>query len=394
MGAQLRENRHKQSRHKHSRHKQSRHIHLRTNQIHKKTNTMAGALQQTGYSMTAQGVPMGMTSGWQARFEVDDEHVGFIIGKKGGNVKRIRDQTNCQILIQDPDEKSGGKKWFQVRALFKKNLGGALAELAMLGNRAPVKNRGYGVPSQEEYEPAMVKCSYLVVHPDHVGIILGKRGANVTRISREHGAFIYIQEPCMASYGNPWFQIKGLYERNIENSYFALVQEAQRAEQVVPRFRPMMQGPTPVEVHDVGGWGETASTEPTTEDFPPYKRIPRPMPVAPAALVHADRAVSDERIPPNAAKHFVCTSDAGRMQAVIDFVAKHQDGANYPKEDPVGSAFCLSNGISGEDCRKIREAAKAQVEAERNQNLAKLCEDPLAKEYESRGGDFKRWMNA
>ena len=154
----------------------------------------------------------------------------------------------------------------------------------------------------------------------------------------------------MASYGNPWFQIKGLYEKNISGAYFGLVQEAQRAEQVVPRFRPMIKGPTPVEVHDVGGWGETASTEPTTEDFPPYKRIPRPMPVMP----------SD-----NAPKHFVCTSDAGRMQAVIDFVAKHQDGANYPKEDPVGSAFCLSNGISGEDCRKIREAAKAQAEAEK-----------------------------
>ena len=300
---------------------------------------MAG--QQIAYSMTQRGVPVGITEGVQARFPVDDEHVGFIIGKKGGNVKRIREQTNCQIIIQDPDEKSGGKKWFLVRGLFKKNLAAALAELAMLGNRAPVKNRGYDVPSVEEYEPALVKCSYLVVHPDHVGIIVGKRGSNVTRISREHGAFIYIQEACAASGGMPWFQIKGLYERNIVNAYFGLVQEAQRAEQTLPRFT---MAPQPV-ARELGADANPPAPEdgePASSTFPPYKRIPRPMPVPPASLVHADR-----------------------MQAVIDFVANHKDGANYPKEDPVGSAFCLSNGISAEDCRKIREAAKAQVEAER-----------------------------
>lgn len=279
-----------------------------------------------------------------ARFVVDDEHAGFIIGRKGGNVKRIRDQTNCQILIQEPDEKSGGKKWFLVRGLFKKNLAAALAELAMLGNRAPVKNRGYDVPSEEEYEPALVKCSFLVVHPDHVGIIVGKRGANVTRLSREHGAFIYIQEACGASGGMPWFQIKGLYERNITNAYFGLVQEAQRAEQTLPRFTMAqhLAGPTiqtaPRELGADAYPPAPEDGEPASPTFPPYKRVPRPMPVSPAALDHADR-----------------------MQAVIDFVAKQEDGAKYPKEDPVGAAFCLSNGISAEDCQKIRESAQAQV---------------------------------
>ena len=317
-----------------SRHKQSRHTRS------KQTNIMAA--HQIAYSMSQQGVPIGMTEGVQARFEVDDAHVGFMIGKKGGNVKRIRDQTNTQILIQDPDEKSGGRKWFLVRGLFKKNVASALAELAMLGNRAPVENRGYNVPSQDEYEKSFVKCSFMVVHPDHVGIIVGKRGSNVTRISREHGAFIYIQKPCAQSGGMPWFQIKGLYERNIENAYFALVHEAQRAEQTLPRFtaKPQFAGPTPpaqakeTEVKVGDDWGE---------EFPPYKREPRPMPVMPSEDVEL----------------------AKRMDAVKDFVAQHKDGADYPKEDPVGSAFCLANGISAEDCRKIREAAKAQVEAEK-----------------------------
>ena len=177
----------------------------------------------------------------------------------------------------------------------------------------------------------------------------------------------------MTSYGYPWFQIKGLYERNIENAYFALVQEAQRAEQTLPRFS---MPPQPV-ARELGADANTPGPqdgEPTSSTFTPYKRIPRPMPVMPSAAGPEE----DMEL-------------AKRLDAVIDFVANHKDGANYPKEDPVGAAFCLSNGISGEDCRKIREAAKA--EAARIQNLEKLCEDPLAKEYESRGGDFKMGMN-
>ena len=299
---------------------------------------MAATQKQIAYGITQKGVPIGMTEGVQARFPVDDAHVGFMIGKKGGNAKRIRDQTNTQIFIQDPDEKSEGKKWFLVRGLFNKNVDAALVQLAMLGNRAPVANRGYDVPSRDEYEPTFVKCSFLLVHPDHVGIIVGKRGSNVTRISREHGAFIYIQKPCAQSGGMPWFQIKGLYEQNIENAYFALVQEAQRAEQTLPRFtvKPQFAGPTPpaqvkdAEVKPGDDWGE---------EFPPYKREPRPMPVMPSEDVEL----------------------AKRMDAVKDFVAQHKDGAKFPKEDPVGAAFCLANGISAEDSAKIRDAARAQV---------------------------------
>jgi predicted RNA-binding protein YlqC (UPF0109 family) len=286
---------------------------------------------------------MGMTEGVQARFPVDDGHVGFIIGKKGGNVKRIRDQTNCQVLIQDPDEKSEGKKWFLVRGLFKKNVEAALAELAMLGNRAPVANRGYDVPSRDEYEPTFVKCSFLVVHPDHVGIIVGKRGSNVTRISRLHGAFIYVQEACPQSGGMPWFQIKGLYERNIENAYFELVQEAQRAEQTIPRFTMARSfaGPIP----QVQAKDDRPAPQVQAKDD-----RPAPRELGADAYPPAGSELTEEDV-----------ELARRMDAAIDFVAKHKDGAKFPKEDPVGAAFCLANGISAEDSAKIRDAAKAQV---------------------------------
>lgn len=321
-----------------------------TNNTHN-TYKMASTQNQIAYGITQRGVPMGMTEGVQARFPVDDDHVGFIIGKKGGNVKRIRDQTNCQVLIQDPDEKSGGRKWFLVRGLFNKNVDAALAELAMLGNRAPVANRGYDVPSRDEYEPTFVKCSFLVVHPDHVGIIVGKRGSNVTRISREHRAFIYIQEACPQSGGMPWFQIKGLYERNIENAYFAVVQEAQRAEQTLPRFtaKPQFAGPTPPPQVKPG--------DDLGEEFPPYKREPRPMPVMPSEDERpVSRELGADAYPPAGPE-----PTEEDIDAVIDFVAKHKDGAKFPKEDPVGAAFCLANGISAKDSAKIRDAAKAQV---------------------------------
>ena len=195
------------------------------------------------YGMSVNGVPIGVTEGVAARFFVEKEHVGFIIGKGGGNVKRMRRNTNTQILIQDPDEKSGGRPWFLVRGLFKKNVSNACAELAMMGNRAPVNSITYEVPKEEDYEKTEVKCSYLLVHKDHVGIIVGKRGSNVSRISRENGAFIYAQKASEESSGRPWFQIKGLYEKNIEAAYFALVNEAQRAESVMPRFGNQQLGP-------------------------------------------------------------------------------------------------------------------------------------------------------
>jgi|TARA_B110001469_G_scaffold126830_2_gene145590 transcription antitermination factor NusA-like protein len=195
------------------------------------------------YGMSVNGAPIGLTEGVSVRFVVEKEHVGFIIGRGGGNVKRMKRNTNTQILIQDPDEKSGGKPWFLVRGLFKKNVSNACTELAMMGNRAPKNSSVYDVPNDADYEIAEVKCSYLLVHKDHVGIIVGKGGSNVTRISRENGAFIYAQKACEESSGLPWFQIKGLYEKNIEDAYFALVNEAQRAESVMPRFGNQQLGP-------------------------------------------------------------------------------------------------------------------------------------------------------
>lgn len=188
------------------------------------------------YGMSTNGIPIGITGGFSARYNVLKKHMGFIIGKGGGNVKRIRDNTQCQILIQDPDEESSGYHWFLVRGLFKKNVERACAELNILENKAfglidPSDHHlPQEIPNPDTYAYSEVKCSYLIVHPSHVGMIVGKKGKNVTRISRENGAFIYIQKGNARTGGMPWFQIKGLYERNIESAFFALIEEARRAE--------------------------------------------------------------------------------------------------------------------------------------------------------------------
>ena len=151
MSADLRENTADTQAKQTQRSRQAKHTQAKQTQA-LKTNTqisnkdrMANTQQQIPYTATAQGFS-GMTGGWQARFPVDDEHVGFIIGKKGGTRSEFASRPTARFL-SGPDERSGGKKWFLVRALFKKNLAAGLAELAMLGNRAPVKNRGYDVPS-------------------------------------------------------------------------------------------------------------------------------------------------------------------------------------------------------------------------------------------------------
>ena len=145
------------------------------------------------YGMSTNGIPIGITGGFSARYNVLKKHMGFIIGKGGGNVKRIRDNTQCQILIQDPDEESSGYHWFLVRGLFKKNVERACAELNILENKAfglidPSDHHlPQEIPNPDTYAYSEVKCSYLIVHPAHVGMIVGKKGKNVTRISRENG---------------------------------------------------------------------------------------------------------------------------------------------------------------------------------------------------------------
>ena len=160
-----------------------------------------------------------------------------MIGKKGGNVKRIRDKHHVQILIQD--EKTD-EPWFRFRAC--KNLDAACSELAMLGNRVPDSEHKYEMLDKDTYEECEVKTSFLVVPQQFAGALIGPKGSNVKKVAQECGAFIYIQQPTAATNGQPWFQIKGLYTKNIETAYATLANKVM--ELATPKDVPTVQGPT------------------------------------------------------------------------------------------------------------------------------------------------------
>mgnify|MGYP001307036750 CR=1 FL=1 len=191
------------------------------------------------YAITENGVPIGITKGVSAKYPIQKSHVGFMIGKKGGNVKRIRDKHHVQILIQD--EKTD-EPWFLVRALFQKNLDAACSELAMLGNRVPESDHKYEMPEKDSYQKCEIKTSFLVVPQQHAGALIGPKGSNVKKVAKECGAFIYIQQPTAATNGQPWFQIKGLYVNNIETAYATLANKVM--ELATPKDVPTVQGPT------------------------------------------------------------------------------------------------------------------------------------------------------
>ena len=191
------------------------------------------------YVITQNGVPIGVGEGVSAKFPIEKGHVGFMIGKRGGNVKRIRDKHHVQILIQD--EKTD-EPWFLVRALFQKNLDAACAELAMLGNRFPESDHQYSMPDKSTYEDAEIKTSFLVVPQQHAGALIGPKGSNVKKVARECGAFIYIQQPTAATNGQPWFQIKGLYVKNIEAAYATLASQVMELSN--QKEAPTVQGPS------------------------------------------------------------------------------------------------------------------------------------------------------
>ena len=201
----------------------------------------------TQYAMTQNGVPIGIALGVSVKFPVHKDHVGFMIGKGGGNVRRIRDKHNAQIMIQDDKT---DEPYFQVRALFRKNLEGACAELVLLGNKAIdwySNYTYYNMPLEDTYKECEVNSSFLIVHPSHVGYIIGPNGGNVRGISKQCGAFVYIQKPSVVTGGMPWFEIKGLYTKNIENAYYALMKSAMEAQTKIPLFDTtsptMMMGP-------------------------------------------------------------------------------------------------------------------------------------------------------
>lgn len=88
--------------------------------------------------------------------------------------------------------------------------------------------------------------SWFGVHPDHVGFVIGSKGATVKKIANDCKCYIKIQDPNAFSGGFPWFIIKGSTEANVCEAYHRLRTIANEAERRMPRLpRETAHGPTP-----------------------------------------------------------------------------------------------------------------------------------------------------
>ena len=77
--------------------------------------------------------------------------------------------------------------------------------------------------------------SWIGVHPDHVGFVIGSKGATVKKIANDTKCWIRIQEPNQFS-NFPWFLVKGDLEANVCEAYHRIFTIANEAERRLPRL--------------------------------------------------------------------------------------------------------------------------------------------------------------
>ena len=79
--------------------------------------------------------------------------------------------------------------------------------------------------------------SWFVVHPDHVGFVIGGKGTTVKKIASDCKCYIKIQDPNSFSNGMPWFIIKGSKKEDVCNAYHRIRTIANEADRRLPRMR-------------------------------------------------------------------------------------------------------------------------------------------------------------
>ena len=99
----------------------------------------------------------------------------------------------------------------------------------------------YGVP----FMTVSQFQSWINIHQDHVGFVIGAKGATVKKIASDCRCYVKIQEPNQFSCGFPWFVIKGSTETNVCEAYHRIRTIANEAERRLPRLSNAIQSPEP-----------------------------------------------------------------------------------------------------------------------------------------------------
>ena len=77
--------------------------------------------------------------------------------------------------------------------------------------------------------------TFLCVHEDHIGFILGKKQKNITNIQQQTSSKIVLKTPTFFSKGFPWFYIETENIYNLMSAYNKLVTIAVNAEYKIYR---------------------------------------------------------------------------------------------------------------------------------------------------------------
>ena len=71
--------------------------------------------------------------------------------------------------------------------------------------------------------------TWLAIHPDHIGFVIGSKGQTVKKIAYDCNCYIRIQDPNPFSGGMPWFMIRGSNDLDICEAYHRLCTIANEA---------------------------------------------------------------------------------------------------------------------------------------------------------------------
>lgn len=138
--------------------------------------------------------------------------------------------------------------------------------------------------------------SFLNIHPDHTGLIIGRGGSTIRKIQKDTGVDVLrIRKPNQMSGGMPWIQIRG-HIKSVESAYQRVLTIAQEADRRIPRMgqRNMMAVP-PAPTHPAPTFQHPFGSNSSQKPRPPPLQMPQPE----AVEQHLGFAASDNVYQPH-----------------------------------------------------------------------------------------------
>jgi hypothetical protein len=103
--------------------------------------------------------------------------------------------------------------------------------------------------------------TYVVVHEDHCGLVIGKAGRTVQHIALQTNTWIRIQPANEWSFGHPWFIIKGRDEDDVATARHYIINISKEAERRHPTMdvfvKPQLEALTDEDLDNIDEFYDT-----------------------------------------------------------------------------------------------------------------------------------------